>query len=61
MLPSHRNQSIDLQHKSINQFLCDKEHWSLMGYGLKLMNHGISNDIAPHFSTMQNLEILKKR
>ena len=30
-----------------------------MGYGLKLMIHDISNDIAPNFSTMQNLEILK--
>ena len=29
--PSHRNQSIDLQCKSIDWFLYDGEHWSLLG------------------------------
>ena len=28
--PSYRNQSIDLQCKSIDSFLYDGEHWSLM-------------------------------
>ena len=30
--PSYRNQLIDLQCKSIDLFLYDGEHWSLMGY-----------------------------
>ena len=29
--PSYRNQSNDLQSRSIEWFLCDGEHWSLMG------------------------------
>ena len=29
--PSHRNQPVDLQSKSIDWFLYDREHWSLMG------------------------------
>ena len=29
--PSYRNQSIDLHCKSIDWFLHDGEHWSLMG------------------------------
>ena len=29
--PSYRNQSTDLQWKSIDWFLYDKKHWSLKG------------------------------
>ena len=31
MFPIYRNQSIDLYCKSIDWFLYDEEHWSLMG------------------------------
>ena len=30
--PNYRKQSIDLLCKSIDLFLCDGEHWSLMGW-----------------------------
>ena len=37
MFPSYRNQSIDLQSKSIDWFLYDREHRSLMGLKRSLM------------------------
>ena len=39
--PSYRNQSIDLQCKSTDWFLYDKEHWSLMVQMSQFLNMSI--------------------
>ena len=39
MFPIKYNQSIDLQCKSIDWFLYDREHWSLMGCLCRLLHY----------------------